>query len=233
MEEPYLTEKHIASRLNWAITWRNWMTIDWGKVMFSDESSFTVRPTKLCARVWRKEGTRYNPSNLVPTFKSGYVSLSVWGGFSVCGRTPLVRIEGNLNAEKYRNILQDYVLPFASKYHGRVREFIYQHDGCGPHRAKSITEFLRSKNIEILPWLAQSPNLNPIENAWGILRKQLRDTSTFPSNADALFDALSTIWNALPDGYFRTLVQSMPRRIATMKKTKGALQSISTALKNK
>ncbi len=74
--------------------------------MFSDESSFTVRPTKLRARMRRKERTRYNSSNLVPALKSGYVSLSVWGAFSVCERTPLMRIEGNLNPAKYRNILQ-------------------------------------------------------------------------------------------------------------------------------
>ena len=55
------------SRLNWASARRNWITIDCGKVMLSDESSFTLSPTKLRARVWRKEGTRYNPSNLVPT----------------------------------------------------------------------------------------------------------------------------------------------------------------------
>ncbi len=68
--------------------------------MFSDESSFTVRPTNLRAPVWRKEATRYDTANLVPTFKSGYVSLSLWGGFSMYGRTPLVHIEGNLNQVK-------------------------------------------------------------------------------------------------------------------------------------
>ena len=66
-----------------------------GKVAFSDESTFTVKPTSLRKRVWRKVGERYKTVNLVPNFKSGYESISVWAAFSVNGRTPLVRIDGN------------------------------------------------------------------------------------------------------------------------------------------
>ena len=221
VSKPYLTKKHVASRLNWAVTRRNWMVTDWGNVMFSDESSFTIRPTKLRARVWRKEGTRYNPDNLVPTFKSGYVSLSVWGGFSMYGRTPLVRIEGNLNQSKYRKIIEGYVMPFASKNHGNLRNFVYQQDGCAAHRAKSIIGYLDANGIEVLPWPAQSPDLNPIEHVWAIMKKQLRERATFPSNADSLFCELCSIWNALSDDYFHSLVQSMPRRVAAVIKNEG------------
>ena len=84
--KPYLTAKHIQARLHWAIVRQSWMQTDWEKVMSSDESSFTVRPIHLGKRVWRKEGTRFRTSNLVPNFKSGYVSLSVWGEFSKQGR---------------------------------------------------------------------------------------------------------------------------------------------------
>ena len=47
VSKPYLSQEHLASRLNWATTKRNWSAYDWGNVMFSDESLFTVRPTKV------------------------------------------------------------------------------------------------------------------------------------------------------------------------------------------
>ena len=46
----------------------------WSKFVFSHESTFTIKPTSLRKRVWRKEGARYKPVNLLPTFKSGYQS---------------------------------------------------------------------------------------------------------------------------------------------------------------
>ena len=73
--------KHIAPRLNWAIARRNWIAIEWGKVMFIDQLSFIVRLTKLRVRVWRDEGTSCNSSNLIPTVRSESVSLSVRVGF--------------------------------------------------------------------------------------------------------------------------------------------------------
>ncbi len=72
----------------------------WGKVTFSDESTFTVKPTSVRKHVWRKQGERYRTVNMVPTFKSGFESISVWAAFSLKGRTPLIRIEGSLNQTK-------------------------------------------------------------------------------------------------------------------------------------
>ena len=89
-----------------------------GKVAFSDESTSTIKPFALRKRVWRKQGERYKTSNRISTFKSGYQSISVWVAFSVNERTPLTRIEGHLNQEKYKKVLHEQLTPFAETYHG-------------------------------------------------------------------------------------------------------------------
>ena len=197
-------------------------TEECGKVAFSDESSFTVKPTSIRCRVWRKYGTRYELCNMRPTFKSGYVTLSVWAAFSLYGRTPLVRIAGNLNQHKYRDIIEKYLLPFASTYHSGADNFIFQHDGCGPHRAISISNYLTENGIKLLEWPAQSPDLNPIENVWAILKRTLRARCKYPSNADILCNELCTIWEDLPNSYFASLIASMPRRVKYVKRSQGA-----------
>ena len=76
--------------------------MQWDKVIFSEESSFTIRPTTNKERVWCKANTKFNLHNLVPAFKSDYATVFVWGAFSTHGRTPLIRINGTLKQKEYK-----------------------------------------------------------------------------------------------------------------------------------
>ena len=78
-----------------------------------------------------------------------------------------------MNAEKYRKeILHDMhivgkclVFPESA--------FIFQHDFALPHRTKSTVAFLIQKNVNVLSWPGNSLDLNPIENLWSVLKRQL------------------------------------------------------------
>ena len=221
VSKPYLSPRNIAARMQWATLHQGWTIAHWSRVAFSDESSFNVKPKTLRKRVWRKVGNRYKTVNLVPTFKSGYVSISVWAAFSMHGRTPLIRIAGNLNQYKYKDILEKHLVPFAEARHGGFNKFILQQENCGAHRAKSVAAYLEAKGIDLLQWPAQSPDLNPIENAWAILKRRLRESSTYPSNADSLFAAISDVWDNMPDTYFKNLISSMASRVEYVKRVRG------------
>ena len=66
--------------------------------------------------------------------------------------------------------------------------------------------------MEVLPWPAQSPDLNPIEHVRALMKYKLRQLTTYPRNADALFQKLTEIWNSLPDDYFKNLIAFMGNR---------------------
>ena len=63
--------------------------------------------------------------------------------------------------------------------------------------------------------------MNPIENAWAILKRNLRQQSTYPTSKDLLFFRLAEIWNTLPCSYFEQLIASMSRRVIELDKVRG------------
>ena len=189
--------------------------------MFTDESCFSVRPMKNRLHVRRKKGKRLHQKFVVRTFKSGYQNISVWGGFSFFGRTPLVGTVGTFTQHTYRAIIDAHILPFKRDTHENSNAFTLQEDNSGPHRARSIATYLQNKDMNRMKWPAQSPDLNPIENVWGLTKGHLRKQPRPPKSPIDLFNILSTIWNSRPDSYFQNLVASMPNRVASVRKNRG------------
>lgn len=219
-KKPFLSEKNVSKRLVWATARRGW-TAEWASVLFTDESSFVVRDAS-SSRVWRRNGERYAPHRLRPTFKSGRQTVMVWGGFSARGRTPLVRVEGSMNAAKYSGVLEDYVMHQICADYGTPDAAWLQEDLAPCHAAKASKEVKAQLGLRVLPWVGQSPDLNPIENAWAELERRLRKRRTVPKNKDELFGALCQEWDAIPHSFFKALVESMPRRVRDVIAVQGA-----------
>ncbi len=104
--KPYRISYHILAWKWWANVNREWYMIQWVKVAFGDESTFTRKPTSRRKRVWRKQGEIYGTVNMVPTIKSCSESIPVWGAFTMKKRTLLINVDENLieqNIWKYCN----------------------------------------------------------------------------------------------------------------------------------
>ncbi len=50
--------------------------------------------------------------------------------------------------------------------------------------------------VTVLDWPANSPDLNPIDNLWGIVKRKMRDTR--PNNADELKATVKETWASIP-----------------------------------
>ena len=91
-------------------------------------------------------------------------SISVSGGFSKYGCTPLIRIDWTPKQDQYLNILHNHLLPSGMKQYGCMLKFAFEQNNCSPHHAQSVRDYLNIHNVEAMKRLPQSPDLNPIEN---------------------------------------------------------------------
>ena len=97
---------------------------------------------------------------------------------------------------------------------------IFMQNGAPCHRSKIVTQFLKSKKIQILDWPGNSPDLNPIENLWTVLKDKVFEKQ--PASAKELVDAIKPVWvHEFSAEYCRSLVESMPKRLESIIKAKG------------
>ncbi len=74
-----------------------------------------------------------------------------------------------------RKFLDHFMLPSADKLYGDA-DFIFQQDLAPAHTAKGTKSWFNDHGVTVLDWPANSPDLNPIENLWGIVKRKMRDT---------------------------------------------------------
>jgi transposase len=78
------------------------------------------------------------------------------------------------------------VVPFLQAH----PDMTLQHDNATSHTARSVCDFLRDRNVSVLPWPAKSPDLNPIKPVWDLLDRRVRARAIPPRNVRELTGAL-------------------------------------------
>ena len=124
-----------------------------------------------------------------------------------------------MNSEWYKNVLSHQLLPTIQMQFGNDN-FVFQQDGTPCHKSRAIKEFLRANSIEVLaPWPGNSPDLNPIENLWAILKKQVDKQK--PTNCKQLQTLIQYEWSSIHSELINKLVSSMPKQIKEVLRKNG------------
>ena len=74
-------------------------------------------------------------------------------------------------------------------------------------------EFINSNSLKFLNWPPQSPNVNPIENLWHIVKVRRQAKYGMPLDKADLIDQVFDIWESIEDKLVETLCDSVSRRL--------------------
>lgn len=216
-KKPLLTSSMKKKRVAFCKKYEHWTRAQWKKVMFSDESTFRlVRGASQVVRRPRNV-SRYDPHFTMKTTRHPE-SVMVWGAFSGAeGRAGLYFLPKGktMDGDTYHQVLKDHLIGFYRQQNCEC----FMHDGAPPHRKNKVTQLLAENNIEVLEWPGNSPDLNPIENAWHIMKNKVAETQ--PNNINELKYAIERMWGQMEIEYFAKLAESMPSRIKDIIKQRG------------
>ncbi len=212
---PPLTSKHKETRVAWATAKLEW-TDEWKHWVFSDEKKFNLDGPDGYNYYWhdiRKEEL------CMMSRQNGGGSVMVWGAIGWGGRSDIMLLDEKVNSVYYQRVLESGLVP--------VLRFIanspvtFQQDNASPHVSKSTIDWLNFQNISTDRWPAKSPDLNPIENCWGHMAREVyKDGKQYDTVEDLRF-AVKEVWNRMPQHYIQTLISSMEHRVKKVIEHKG------------
>ena len=146
--------------------------------------------------------------------------VMVWGCITWYGIGTLSFVDGNIDAEKYLNTLEENLWPVIARQFPTDGE-IFQDDGTPVHTANIVNSWKRNNGNNTLPWPPYSPDLNPIENCWAVIKKKLQQHVLEIESEIDMKTRIRVLWQSLSISYIKQLYLSMPRRIRHVQVFKG------------
>ncbi|KAH0603170.1 uncharacterized protein H6S33_008174 [Morchella sextelata] len=89
-------------------------------------------------------------------------------------------------------------------------------DNAPAHKAIINQQHRDYYNIPSLVWPACSPDLNPIENIWNLLKNRINMRSPHPKGVDEMRVAITDEWNRITEDELLECIDTMPERIAAV-----------------
>lgn len=205
--KPPLTVLHVSARLNWARERHAWTPAQWGRVVFSDEKKWNLDGPDGYACYWHD---LRNEEHLLSRRQKGGGGVMIWAAFSEHGYSEIAFLSGNQDSKKYTGTLENYLMPFVRKHY--PGSYIFQQDNAPIHTSHHTRKWFQDNSVNVMPWPAKSPDLNPIENLWGILCRRVYSNGRQFDNVADLKECVKKEWDKLEYTTRYNLVRSMSNR---------------------
>lgn len=137
-----------------------------------------------------------------------------FAGISWYQKTPLVEVEDNLNSDGYIALIDENLRKTQLLHCNELCQ-----DGASSHTAGETMNYLDSWDIRVNQLPPYSPELNPIEKAWGWLKQRVNQRN--PQNDQQLFEFVRDEWGKLDQATIRGWIEHYATVIAEIIEHKG------------
>ena len=131
----------------------------------------------------------------------------------------MVILEGHQTGKDYIKTLQNHLLPLIERC--SLTQMVFQHDNSPIHAAKITKQWFDEHHIECMDWPSRSPDLNPIENLWAVLARNVYAEGRQFTDRYSLIECIKQCWQYMAEDLLHTLINNMKQRRIKVLTNKG------------
>lgn len=213
------------ARLHFASEYSSWTADQWQSVVFTNESTICCKWDK-SKRSWRPLQNWNDPLFVRQLGASSHPFINVWTVVTYEGLGPIHRVEkGSLTPDDYLDVVDRVLLPYLLDGPFRDGGFLLQHDPTPTYSSDQVREHLEAHGITQMLWPPKCEDLNPIRNAWALLKERLCRRRLADPSPDNLWALVKKEWDKLRDmpNLVCAFYASLPEKMREVVNSKGAL----------
>ena len=200
IEVKVLYNKYKKDRLDW---WEANKDTDWEKVVFTDETDFRLGSMK--TKRWMKKDQQ-NTTSIRKLSKK----VNVWAAISYNSKSSIKTFTQNMDSEFYVEILMEKL----SEIKEIGEDMMFQCDNDSKHVSKMAKEFYKKNKLKKMEWPSNSPDLNPIENVWALMKRKIDNHET--KKICELIELVDTTWDYVTRKWSRIELNLWPPELQSV-----------------
>ncbi|KAF8701453.1 Transposase, partial [Rhizoctonia solani] len=220
-KKPAMTKEHIKACYEFAMAHQHWKIADWKRVQWSDETKINRFGSDGHCYAYKRVGQAPQPHQIIKTHKHEGGHIMIWACMRWEGPGFMCKIDRSLTKELYVEILEDEFKQTLEYYGLDMEKVIFMQDNASSHKAHIVQDWFQENGLEAFEWPANSPDLNPVENLWDQIKRELYSYETPATGMLELWERVQEIWYKVSAQKCQDLMESMSRRIWACIKAKG------------